>query len=162
MSLQSRRKGRTVPKRGWMPVTSTFHILRWTAAIQAKSGNRHPDRRRFPLFVNRSTIGLTACCSALSMLIAGPAVKPRTFVRGALVCRRPGMFPQEKPADPFRRNGRVERTHREDRKHFDSVRSFFSLADFDKQLAVHNRRSNNLPARPLACLSPSVFPVQFV
>jgi len=42
-----------------------------------------------------------------------------------------------------RHNGKVERSHREDQK------IFYSLDDFVKQLAVHNRRSNNLPMRPL-------------
>ena len=61
-----------------------------------------------------------------------------------------------------RHNGKVERSHREDQKRFYSVHSFFSLADFEKQLAVHNRRSNNLPMRPLQWLSPFEFLVQFV
>ena len=34
--------------------------------------------------------------------------------------------------------------------------------DFAKQLAVHNRRSNNLPMRPLRWLSPVEFTVQYV
>ena len=42
-----------------------------------------------------------------------------------------------------RHNGKVERSHREDQK------LFYSPDDFVKQLAVHNRRSNNLPMRPL-------------
>ena len=61
-----------------------------------------------------------------------------------------------------RHNGKVERSHREDQKRFYSVRSFFSLADFQKQLAVHNRSSNNLPMRPLSWLSLIDFLVQFV
>ena len=61
-----------------------------------------------------------------------------------------------------RHNGKVERSHREDQKRFYSSHSFFSLADFDKQLTVHNRRSNNLPMRPLTWLSPSQFLVQFL
>jgi hypothetical protein len=40
--------------------------------------------------------------------------------------------------------------------------SFFSLADFDKQLTVHNRRTNNLPVRPLNRLSPNDFLVQYL
>jgi hypothetical protein len=36
------------------------------------------------------------------------------------------------------------------------------LDDFAKQLAVHNRRSNNLPMRPLRWLSPVEFTVQYV
>jgi len=61
-----------------------------------------------------------------------------------------------------RHNGKVERSHREDQKRFYSCHSFFSLADFEKQLALHNRRSNSLPMRPLNWLSPSEFFVQYV
>ena len=61
-----------------------------------------------------------------------------------------------------RHNGKVERSHREDQKRFYSSHSFFSLADFDKQLALHNRRSNNLPMRPLNFSSPLLFLVQYV
>ena len=56
-----------------------------------------------------------------------------------------------------RHNGKVERNHREDKKRFYSCHSFFSLADFEKQLAAHNHRSNNFPMRPLLWLSPSLF-----
>ena len=71
---------------------------------------------------------------------------------------------QHKLIRPYtpRHNGKVERSHREDQKRFYSVHSFFSLADFHKQLAVHNRRSNNLPMRPLQWFSPLEFLVQFV
>ena len=61
-----------------------------------------------------------------------------------------------------RHNGKVERSHREDQKRFYSSHAFFSLDDFAKQLAVHNRRYNNFPMRPLKWLSPSEFAVQFV
>ena len=61
-----------------------------------------------------------------------------------------------------RHNGKVERSHREDQKRFYSCRSFFSLDDFAMQLAVHNRRSNNFPMRPLNYCSPSQFTVQYV
>ena len=61
-----------------------------------------------------------------------------------------------------RHNGKVERSHREDQKRFYSSHSFFSLDDFAKQLAVHNRRSNNCPMRPLNWCSPSDFAVQYV
>ena len=53
-------------------------------------------------------------------------------------------------------------THREDQKRFYSCHSFYSLNDFAKQLAVHNRRANNLPMRPLRWLSPNEFAVQYV
>ena len=61
-----------------------------------------------------------------------------------------------------RHNGKVERSHRDDQKRFYSCHSFFSLEDFDKQLKIHNRRSNNIPMRPLKWLSPSEFTVQYV
>ena len=61
-----------------------------------------------------------------------------------------------------RHNGKVERSHREDQKRFYSCRSFYSLEDFARQLAVHNRRSNNFPMRPLSWLSPNEFTVQYV
>ena len=61
-----------------------------------------------------------------------------------------------------RHNGKVERSHREDQKRFYSCHSFYSLNDFAKQLAVHNRRANNLPMRPLRWLSPNEFAVQYV
>ena len=61
-----------------------------------------------------------------------------------------------------RHNGKVERSHREAQNRFSSCHSFYSLDDFAKQLAVHNRRSNDLPMRPLHWLSPLEFTVQFV
>ena len=61
-----------------------------------------------------------------------------------------------------RHNGKVERSHREDQKRFYSCHSFFSLDDFAKQLAVHNRRSNNLPMRHLRWMSPAEVTVQYV
>lgn len=61
-----------------------------------------------------------------------------------------------------RHNGKVERSHREDQKRFYDSHSFFSLDDFSKQLAIHNRRTNNLPMRPLHWLSPREFLVQYV
>ena len=71
---------------------------------------------------------------------------------------------QHKLIRPYtpRHNGKVERSHREDQKRFYSLHSFFSLADFEKQLAAHNLRSNDLPMRPLAWLSPIEFLVQHV
>ena len=61
-----------------------------------------------------------------------------------------------------RHNGKVERSHREDQKRFYSCHRFYSLDDFAKQLAIHNRRSNNSPMRPLNWLSPYEFIVQYV
>ena len=53
-----------------------------------------------------------------------------------------------------RHNGKVERSHREDQKRFYDTHSFYSLADFGEQLAVHQRNSNSLPMRPLRWNSP--------
>ena len=61
-----------------------------------------------------------------------------------------------------RHNGKVERSHREDQKRFYSCHSFYSLDDFQKQLTVHLRRSNNFPMRPVHWLSPNEFAVQYV
>ena len=61
-----------------------------------------------------------------------------------------------------RHNGKVERSHREDQKRFYSCHSFYSLDDFARQLAVHNRRSNSFPMRPLNYCTPSQFAVQYV
>lgn len=56
-----------------------------------------------------------------------------------------------------RHNGKVERSHREDQKRFYSCHSFYSFHDFDAQLAVHLRRSNSIPMRPLGYKSPLAF-----
>ncbi|PWL50406.1 MAG: hypothetical protein DBY36_06475 [Clostridiales bacterium] len=62
---------------------------------------------------------------------------------------------------PPHRNGKVERSHREDRKRFYDAHGLFSPDDCAKQLAAHNRCSNNFPLRPLRWLSPNDFFVQF-
>ena len=61
-----------------------------------------------------------------------------------------------------RHNGKVERSHREDQKRFYDCHAFYSLQDFALQLQIHNRRSNNIPMRPLRWLSPTEFTVQYV
>jgi len=65
-----------------------------------------------------------------------------------------------------RHNGKVERSHREDQKLFYSNHRFYSLADFGKQLAVHQNRTNHRPMRPLKWLTPfsalSTHNVQYV
>lgn len=66
---------------------------------------------------------------------------------------------QHKLIRPYtpRHNGKVERSHREDMKRFYRFHSFFSFNDFKEQLKVYNRRSNNIPMRPLGYLSPMEF-----
>ena len=61
-----------------------------------------------------------------------------------------------KPIKPYtpRHNGKVERSHRKDNEYFYASHSFYSFADFEKQLAVWNRKYNTFPMRPLNWLSP--------
>lgn len=59
-----------------------------------------------------------------------------------------------KPYTP-RHNGKVERSHRKDNEYFYATHKFFSFDDFKKQLAVHSRKYNNFPMRPLNWKSPS-------
>ena len=61
-----------------------------------------------------------------------------------------------RPCTP-RHNGKVERSHREDQRRFYDSHRFYSLADFDAQLAVYRRASNHRPMRPLLYSSPDDF-----
>ena len=53
-----------------------------------------------------------------------------------------------------RHNGKVERSHRKDNEEFYACHTFYSFADFQKQLAVRQRQYNNFPMRPLNWNSP--------
>lgn len=57
---------------------------------------------------------------------------------------------------PFtpRHNGKVERSHRKDNEYFYATHLFFSFDDFRSQLAVHSRKYNAFPMRPLKWQSP--------
>lgn len=76
----------------------------------------------------------------------------------------PTLFEQElsrrgirhKLIRPFtpRHNGKVERSHRKDNEYFYATHSFFSFDDFRVQLAVHSRKYNAFPMRPLKWQSP--------
>ena len=57
---------------------------------------------------------------------------------------------------PFtpRHNGKVERSHRKDNEYFYSTHTFFSFNDYKAQLAVHSRKYNAFPMRPLKWQSP--------
>ena len=59
-----------------------------------------------------------------------------------------------KPYTP-RHNGKVERSHRKDNEYFYATHTFYSFEDFKKQLAVHSRKYNNFPMRPLNWKSPA-------
>lgn len=60
---------------------------------------------------------------------------------------------------PFtpRHNGKVERSHRKDNEYFYATHKFYSFDDFSKQLAVHLKRYNSFPMRPLARKSPEQY-----
>lgn len=53
-----------------------------------------------------------------------------------------------------RHNGKVERSHRKDNEYFYATHKFYSFDDFKKQLAVHCRKYNDFPMRPLKWQSP--------
>ena len=53
-----------------------------------------------------------------------------------------------------RRNGKVERSHRNDNKRFYSFLSFYSLEDLIKQGSKYLKRSNNIPMQILNYLTP--------
>ena len=59
-----------------------------------------------------------------------------------------------KPYTP-RHNGKVERSHRKDNEYFYATHTFNSFDDFKTQLAVHSRKYNNFPMRPLNWKSPA-------
>lgn len=54
-----------------------------------------------------------------------------------------------------RHNGKVERSHRKDNEYFYATHTFYSFDDFKKQLAVHSRKYNNFPMRPLNWKAPA-------
>lgn len=57
---------------------------------------------------------------------------------------------------PFtpRHNGKVERSHRKDNEYFYASHKFYSFVAFKAQLAVHLRKYNNFPMRPLNWFAP--------
>ena len=61
-----------------------------------------------------------------------------------------------------RHNGKVERSHRKDNEYFYATHSFYSFNDFKKQLAVHSRKYNNFPMRPLGWKSPAEYIKAFI
>ncbi len=61
-----------------------------------------------------------------------------------------------KPYTP-RHNGKVERSHRKDNEYFYATHKFYSFEDFKRQLAVHSKKYNHFPMRPLNWKSPADF-----
>ena len=53
-----------------------------------------------------------------------------------------------------RHNGKVERSHRKDNEYFYASHCFYSFEDYQKQLAVWQRKYNDFPMRPLSWRSP--------
>ncbi len=56
-----------------------------------------------------------------------------------------------------RHNGKVERSHRKDNEYFYASHRFYSFEDFHQQLAVHNRKYNEFPMKPLGWKSPKEY-----
>lgn len=65
---------------------------------------------------------------------------------------------------PFtpRHNGKVERSHRKDNEYFYATHKFYSFDDFSKQLAVHLKRYNSFPMRPLNWKSPEKYILDYL
>ena len=66
---------------------------------------------------------------------------------------------------PFtpRHNGKVERSHRKDNERFYASHTFYSFADFSRQLQLYKRRDyNRFPMRPLGWKSPQTVLDEFV
>ena len=57
----------------------------------------------------------------------------------------------------FGDNGKVERSHRKDNEYFYASHRFYSFEDFHQQLAVHNRKYNEFPMKPLGWKSPKEY-----
>ena len=59
------------------------------------------------------------------------------------------VLPSPKIQHTPRHNGKVERSHRKENEYFYATHKFYSFVDFKKQLAVHSRKYNKFPMRPL-------------
>ena len=84
----------------------------------------------------------------------GSSDKPTSTLFEKLLKQRGIKHKLIKPYTP-RHNGKVERSHRKDNEYFYATHTFYSFDDFKKQLAVHSRKYNNFPMRPLNWKSPS-------
>lgn len=78
----------------------------------------------------------------------GSSEKPTLTLFEASLKQRGIKHKLIKPYTP-RHNGKVERSHRKDNEYFYATHTFYSFEDFKKQLAVHSRKYNNFPIRPL-------------
>ena len=82
-----------------------------------------------------------------------PTSKPTPTLFEASLKQRGITHKLVRPYTP-RHNGKVERSHRKDNEYFYATHKFYSFDDFKKQLAVHSRKYNNFPMRPLGWKSP--------
>ena len=82
-----------------------------------------------------------------------PTSKPTPTLFEASLNQRGITHKLVRPYTP-RHNGKVERSHRKDNEYFYATHKFYSFDDFKKQLAVHSRKYNNFPMRPLGWKSP--------
>ena len=82
-----------------------------------------------------------------------PTSKPTPTLFEASLKQRGITHKLIRPYTP-RHNGKVERSHRKDNEYFYATHKFYSFDDFKKQLAVHSRKYNNFPMRPLGWKSP--------
>ena len=83
----------------------------------------------------------------------GNTEKPKPTLFEARLEQRGIKHKLIKPYTP-RHNGKVERSHRKDNEYFYATHRFYSFKDFENQLAVHSRKYNNFPMRPLNWKSP--------
>lgn len=86
----------------------------------------------------------------------GRAVKDKPTLFQTMATRLDIRHKTIRPFTP-RHNGKVERSHREDQKRFYTTHSFYNFQDYEKQLNVYLRRSNNIPMRPLKYNTPLSF-----
>lgn len=84
----------------------------------------------------------------------GSSEKPTLTLFEASLKQRGIKHKLIKPYTP-RHNGKVERSHRKDNEYFYATHTFYSFDDFKKQLAVHSRKYNNFPMRPLNWNTPA-------
>ncbi|MBS7204894.1 MAG: DDE-type integrase/transposase/recombinase [Ruminococcus bicirculans] len=91
----------------------------------------------------------------------GNSEKPTLTLFEASLKQRKIRHKLIKPYTP-RHNGKVERSHRKDNEYFYAVHTFYSFEDFKKQLAVHSRKYNNFPMRPLNWKTPAEYVKAFL
>ena len=90
-----------------------------------------------------------------------PDLKPAPTLFEACLKQRGIRHKLIRPYTP-RHNGKVERSHRKDNEYFYATHTFFSFEDFKKQLAVHSRKYNRFPMRPLGWKAPIDFVNAFI